>query len=242
MVYRSLRIGLLSLVTSALVAACGPDMGTAPVQAPVQGPSHNPAPPPAVPTSPTAPAPLPANRTPTVSGTPATTVTAGSSYSFNPTASDADGDSLVWSISGKPPAATFSTATGALTWTPDAPGTWPDIRITVTDSKGASASLAAFSVNVRAPAVSGSASLSWTSPNQYTDGTPLRASDLTGFVIYSGTNASSLQRVAEVDGRTTSFMVGNLAPGTHYFAVTAIAAGGVESTFSAVGQKTIATL
>src|SRR5690606_15994096 len=125
---------------------------------------------------------------------------------------------------------------------PDEPGTWPDIRITVTDSKGAATSLAAFSIVVSPAAVSGSAALSWTPPAQYTDGTALPASDLTGFVIYSGTNAGSLQRVAEVDGRTTSFMVGNLAPGTHYFAVTAIAAGGVESTFSAVGQKTIATL
>src|SRR5690606_20087169 len=121
-------------------------------------------------------------------------------------------------------------------------GTWSNIRITVTDSKGASSSLAPFSIAVSAVAPSGTAALRWTSPTQYTDGTALPASDLTGYRIYAGTSASSLTRLAEVDGRTTSFVVNNLAAGTHYFAVTAVASSGAESTFSAVGQKTIATL
>src|SRR5690606_15017455 len=132
MVYRSLRIGLLSVFTSALIAACGPDMETAAVQAPTQGPSQSPAPPPALSTPP--PAPAPANLAPIVSGTPSPTITTGSSYSFTPTATDADGDALTWSISGKPENAEFSPATGTLTWTPDKPGTWSNIRITVTDS------------------------------------------------------------------------------------------------------------
>lgn len=242
MVYRSLHIGFLSLATSVLVAGCGPDIGTAPVQAPAKNPSQATSPPPTAPTIPSAPSADSPNRIPTVSGTPATSATVGSRYTFTPTASDADGDALVWSISDKPPAATFSTTTGALTWTPDTPGVWSNIRVSVTDSKGASASLATFSINVQAPAASGSAALSWTSPSQYTDGSPLLASDLTGFAIYSGTNADSLLRLAEVDGRTNSFIVDNLAPGTHYFAVTAIAVGGAESSFSAVGQKTIPTL
>lgn len=244
MVYRSLRIGLLSVFTSALIAACGPDMETAAAQAPAQGPSQSPAPTPAAPiaSAPLPAAPAPTNRAPSVSGTPASSITTGSHYSFTPTATDADGDALTWSISGKPAAARFDTVTGALTWTPDEPGTWSNIRITVTDSKGASASLAAFSVAVTSPAPSGTAALSWTSPSQYTDGTPLPASDLTGFVIYTGTSDSALKPVAEVDGRTTSFVVGNLAAGTHYFAVTAVASSGAESTFSAVGQKTISTL
>lgn len=241
MIYQSLRSGLLAVVTSVLVAACGPDTGSAPVRAPAQEPSQNPVPTPSAPSPPPS---LPTNRAPTISGTPPTSVTLGGRYDFTPTASDADGDALVWSISGKPPAATFSAATGSLTWTPETLGTWSDIIITVSDSKGASTSLAPFSIVVRAQSQTpaGSASLSWTSPSQYVDGTRLQASDLTGFAIYSGTNANALQRIAEVDGRTTSFVVGNLSPGTHYFAVTSIAAGGVESAFSAVGQKIIPAL
>jgi hypothetical protein len=231
--HRNLRSGLFPVVISVWIAGCGPDMGT--VKVPAQGPSEVP-----TPTTPTSPAPL--NRTPMVSGTPATSVSTGANYSFTPAATDADGDALVWSISGKPADAVFSPATGSLTWTPDQPGTWSNIRITVTDSKGSSASLAPFSIEVLAVAPSGSASLSWTSPSQYTDGSLLPASDLSGFAIYSGTSTNALHRVAEVDGRTTSFVVGNLGAGTHYFAVTAIASSGAESAFSSIGQKTISAL
>ena len=179
------------------------------------------------------------NRAPTVSGTPATTATVGATYSFKPTASDPDGDALSWSITGKPSNATFSTATGELTWTPTAAGTASNIVIRVTDSKGASASLPAFSITVAAPPATGKATLSWTAPSQYTDGSPLPAGELTGFRIYRGTSASNLTVFVEVDSRTTSFSVENLASGTHYFAVTALAAGGGESARSSVGSKTI---
>jgi hypothetical protein len=180
-----------------------------------------------------------ANRAPTISGTPATTATVGATYSFKPTASDPDGDTLSWSITGKPSTATFSTATGELTWTPTAATVASNIVIRVTDSQGASASLPAFSITVTAPPAAGTANLSWVAPSQYTDGSPLPIGELTGFRIYRGTTASNLTVIAEVDSRTTTFAVQNLATGTHYFAVTAMA-GGVESARSAVGSKTIA--
>lgn len=179
------------------------------------------------------------NRAPTVSGTPATTATVGATYSFKPTASDPDGDALSWSITGKPSNATFSTATGELTWTPTAAGTASNIVIRVTDSQGASASLPAFSITVSAPPATGTATLSWVSPSQYTDGSPLPIGELSGFRIYKGTSASNLAVIAEVGSRTTTFEVQNLASGTHYFAVTALAESGVESDKSSVGSKTI---
>src|SRR5690606_28896422 len=73
-----------------------------------------------------------ANRAPTISGTPATTVEVGGSYRFRPTASDPDGDDLSWAIAGKPDTAQFNVATGELTWSPNAAGTWSNIRISVT--------------------------------------------------------------------------------------------------------------
>jgi hypothetical protein len=179
------------------------------------------------------------NRAPTVSGVPSPAATVGTAYRFAPVASDPDGDGISWSIVAKPAGASFSTSTGLLSWTPTATGSWRDIVITATDAKGAAASLPAFSITVSAPQPAGSATLSWQAPVQYTDGSPLPASDLAAFRIYRGSSAATLSRVAEVDGRATSFVVPNLGAGTHYFAVTAVTPGGAESARSAVGSKSI---
>ena len=101
------------------------------------------------------------NRAPTISGTPATQVTADSPYSFTPTASDPDNNPLTFSISGKPSWASFNAVTGLLTGTPTAAGTWSDIWITVSDGSSSS-TLPSFAITViglpnRAPSISGSA-------------------------------------------------------------------------------------
>ncbi len=92
------------------------------------------------------------NSPPTIGGTPGTQVDAGTAYSFTPTANDADGDDLSFSISGRPAWASFSQATGQLSGTPGtgAAGTYSNIRISVTDGT-ATATLAAFSITVVAP-------------------------------------------------------------------------------------------
>jgi hypothetical protein len=102
----------------------------------------------------------PPNRAPTISGTPATMAVTAALYSFTPTASDADGDSLSFIISGQPVWATFDASTGRLFGTPgpgDA-GSHNNIVISVTDG-AASASLSAFSIIVTvdntAPMISG---------------------------------------------------------------------------------------
>src|SRR5262245_35588193 len=58
------------------------------------------------------------NHAPTISGTPVATVNQGSSYSFAPTAADADGDALIFGIDAKPAWASFNTSTGLLSGTP----------------------------------------------------------------------------------------------------------------------------
>ena len=61
-----------------------------------------------------------ANRPPTISGTPPTSVISGTAYSFQPTASDPDGNPLTFSITNRPSWATFSATTGRLQGTPAA--------------------------------------------------------------------------------------------------------------------------
>jgi hypothetical protein len=87
---------------------------------------------------------------PTISGTPAATVTAGDSYSFIPTATGAAG----FSISNKPSWAVFNAASGALTGTPALGdvGIYDNIVITASNVSGSS-SLPPFSIRVAMPPI-----------------------------------------------------------------------------------------
>jgi hypothetical protein len=179
------------------------------------------------------------NSPPAISGTPATSVDVGKAYSFVPLASDANGDALGFSITGRPTWATFNVATGALTGIPGSSqaGTYTNISITVSDGK-ASASLTPFSITVSQPAVGGSASLSWTLPTKNTDGSAL--TDLAGFKIYHGLSVGAMTDVVTVPGATaTTYTFSQLVTGTHYFAISAYTSSGVEGALSAVGSKTL---
>ena len=105
--------------------------------------------------------PPPTNTAPAISGSPAPSVTTGQSYSFTPTASDADGNALAFSIVNRPPWASFSSSTGRLSGTPSSSsvGEYIDIRISVTDGN-LTATLAPFAINVvqgnSPPTISGS--------------------------------------------------------------------------------------
>jgi hypothetical protein len=178
------------------------------------------------------------NRAPTISGSPPNAVMQGTAYSFTPTASDPDGDSLTFSITNKPSWATFNTSTGALQGTPAAAdvGTTTGVVIGVSDGS-LSASLPAFNVTVQAVAT-GSATLSWTAPTQNTDGSPL--TDLAGYKIYWGTTQGTYPNsVTLANPGLTTYMVENLVPGTYYFVASAYNTAGMESTLSGVASKTI---
>ena len=86
---------------------------------------------------------------PVISGSAATTVVAGSAYSFTPKASGASGYTLRFTIAGRPAWAHFSNTTGQLWGTPTLAqvGTYSNIAIRVTDGKS-SAFLTPFSVTV----------------------------------------------------------------------------------------------
>ena len=178
------------------------------------------------------------NSAPKISGSPTTSIKAGSAYSFTPTASDANGDTLTFSISNKPSWATFSTTTGKLYGTPSAAqvGSYANISIKVSDGK-VSASLATFAINVTATG-SGAATLQWTPPTRNTDGTTL--TNLSGYRIYYGTSSSALSQTISISNASVStYVVGNLSPATYYFAVKAVTSSGTESSLSNVASKTI---
>ncbi|USD39152.1 Ig-like domain-containing protein [Ferrimonas sp. SCSIO 43195] len=91
------------------------------------------------------------NAAPVLSGTPATSVDEDSLYQFQPQLIDTDaGDSHLFNISGLPIWASFNSANGTLSGTPDNShvGLYSDIVIGVTDASGASDSLPAFSIEV----------------------------------------------------------------------------------------------
>ena len=177
-----------------------------------------------------------------ISGTPATSVVAGSAYKFQPTATDSAGKTVSFSVQNKPAWATFSIATGLLSGTPSTSqtGTYGNIIVSASDGQSSS-SLAPFSVAVTSttpPAATGSATLYWTDPTHNTDGTAL--TNFAGIRIYYGTSSASLNHVVQIPGATaTNYTVANLAAGTWYFGATAYNTVGAESGLSKVGSKTI---
>jgi hypothetical protein len=178
------------------------------------------------------------NTAPTIQGQPGTTVLAGQSYSFQPVAADADGDTLTFTAANVPTWASFNASTGRLTGTPAAAdvGTYSGVKITVSDGK-ASASSAAFAITVTAVAT-GSATVSWTPPTANTDGSVL--SDLASYRIIYGRSATDLSQSVTIDSPGMSrYVVENLSTGAWYFAVVAVNASGGSSEPSNIGSKTI---
>ena len=168
---------------------------------------------------------------PVITGTPASTIAAGTPYAFQPTLSAAAGAKVAFSIANKPRWAIFNTATGALTGTPGTADIGTDALVAISVSSGlASSALPAFAITVT-PAVS-SVTLSWSAPTQNTNGTSLM--DLAGYHVYYGTSPAAMTTVATVAGAaSTRQVIGNLTNGTWYFTVAAYNSQKVESTPSA---------
>jgi len=182
----------------------------------------------------------PVNNPPVISGSPETALVVGTPWSFTPTVSDPDGDTLTFSVTGKPSWLSFATSNGRLSGTPSSAdiGVHEGIQISVSDGK-ATVSLEPFSLTVSAPAPSlGSATLSWNPPTTYADGSPLTS--ISGYRIYFSRDSTRLDQVVNVDPGLTSYRVENLEAGTWYFAVTARDDAGLESAKSSpLVSKTI---
>jgi len=179
-----------------------------------------------------------ANTAPRISGAPATSVVQDTLYAFQPTASDVDNEPLTFSIVNRPPWATFTPATGRLEGTPSAAnvGTTSGIVISVSD-KAATTALPAFSIAVQASAT-GSATLSWQPPTRNEDGTTL--TNLAGYKVYWGTTPGTYTNSTTLTNPgLTTYVVGNLVRGTHYFTMTAVNTSGMESAKAIPASKTI---
>jgi hypothetical protein len=182
--------------------------------------------------------------TATISGTPKTGVTVGTTYSFTPTASDSDGGKLVFAIQNAPSWATFDATTGRLSGSPKVTDTGMTLNIVISAADGtAKATLPAFSITVTGTPgtptpTGGTAAVSWVAPTQNVNGTAL--TDLAGYNIYYGTSSASLSQKAEVSSAgATGYTVTGLTTGTWYFAVTSYTSDGVESARSPLSSKTI---
>ncbi len=82
------------------------------------------------------------------------------------------------------------------------------------------------------------ASLFWEAPTSNTNGTPL--TDLVGYRIYYGSNPQELVQTVQISSiGIQTYVIDDLAPGTWYFAIMAIARNGSESTLSNIVTKTI---
>ena len=181
-----------------------------------------------------------ANRAPSISGSPATTAYVGKAYSFQPTASDPDGNKLTFKIARKPGWATFSSSTGTLSGTPATSqvGSYSNIVISVSDGI-VTKSLPAFTIKVvQATSSSAPVTLSWARPTQNVDGTQL--SNLAGYRIHYGQVSGQYDYSVSVGSPSiTSATIAYLAPARWYFAVTAVTSSGTQSDYSAQLSKAV---
>jgi Putative Ig domain len=177
------------------------------------------------------------NRAPTIAGQPAVSVTAGQAYSFTPSASDADGDALTFSIQNRPAWATFSSSTGRMSGTPTSAqvGTYSNVVISVSDGK-TSASLAPFSVEVvavpnRAPTITGQPAASVTADQSYSF-TPA-ANDPDGDVLtFSIQNRPAWATFSPSTGRLSGTPTGSYA-GTYANVVISVTDGKASASLPA---------
>jgi hypothetical protein len=219
----------LALCAALALSACGGDEEEVAATDPPPAPSPPPAPPP--PGGGT-------NRAPTISGTPLAATLYGRVYSFTPTASDADGNALTFSVSGRPAWASFNSSTGRLQGMPAQADVGTNANVTISVSDGtATTNLPAFNIQVVATAT-GSAMLSWNPPSQNSDGSPL--TNLASYRVHFGTASGSYLNSMTVNNPgIATFVVDQLTPATWHFVVTAVNADGVESAFSNAATKTV---
>ncbi len=143
---------------------------------------------------PVASAALARNTAPQIAGRPGRIAVAGAAWSFTPSASDSDGDSLSFSIANRPNWARFNSANGQLSGEPSESdeGTYTNIGISVSDGD-ALAVLPAFSITVKNSISNNTPSISGTPPISAVVSQP-----------YSFTPAAQ-----DVDGDTLTFAIVN---------------------------------
>jgi hypothetical protein len=168
-------------------------------------------------------------------GRPATAVSVGQRYSFQPVSVSGTGGTLTFSASNLPGWLSIDSRTGRLSGTPTAGDIATYTGLVIVASDGSAT--APFSITVLA-AGSGTASLSWTAPSSNSDGSTL--TDLAGFVVLYGNSPADLSRSISITNPSIStYVVESLTPGTWFFAVQAVNAMGARSESSETASKVI---
>ena len=184
--------------------------------------------------------PVVVNNPPVISGIPVTSVIANNGYLFQPSATDADNDTLTFSVTNLPVWAGFDVSTGRINGSPDDNdvGSYAGIVISVTDGQDV-AQLQPFDITVDPdPSQSGVLSLAWTAPTARADGSPLAMSEIDGFHIhYGNTPGGYTDTVTISDGSANGTTISNLPVGTYYLVMTAYDVNGLESQYSAEISK-----
>ena len=171
---------------------------------------------------------------PALAGSPASTVTVGQAYRFQPKAVNiSKGHRLNFTIANKPSWASFNNSTGELSGTASQVGVFPAIQIGMVAGP-ARASLPAFSITVVPPLkvnAANSVTVSWQAPTENNNGSVL--SNLSGFKIYYGGASGDYSSKVDVSNSgLTSYVVQNLPAGEYFFAVSAYNSAGEESGLS----------
>jgi hypothetical protein len=181
------------------------------------------------------------NNAPTISNSPDTAIMTGDTYSFRPSASDPDGDTLAFFVTNLPRWANFDSTTGTLSGqpVPGDEGIYTNIVISVSDGS-TKVSLPAFSIEVTQTAL-GSMMLSWEPPTENEDGTAL--DNLAGYKLYYGTTSGNYTRQVRINTPgLSSYVIENLLPDTYYVVATSFTTSGVESRYSNEAVKTVTAM
>jgi hypothetical protein len=180
------------------------------------------------------------NSAPTITNAADGTALVGSTYTYQPAASDADGDALTFTAENLPPWASIDSKTGQITGTPAAGdvGAYESISIAVADAAHKAATQP-FTITVTAEGGgTGVASLAWVQPVSKVDGSVL--DDLAGYRIAYGRTAEDLDHSIFIsDPAQTTYEFATLASGTWYFAVMAVNASGLEGPPTPTAAKSI---
>ena len=160
------------------------------------------------------------NQPPLISGSPSAGATVGIEYSFLPTATDANGDTLGFTIKNKPKWATFDPLTGHLDGFPTSRdiGRLDDIEISVSDGRTTS-TLSPFSIRI-AEFTDTAVTLSWEAPTERESGAAL--TNLSGYEIYYSPESGNLGNVDRIPSASASrHTIENLQSGDWKFVIVA---------------------
>jgi Putative Ig domain len=184
------------------------------------------------------------NHAPRIYGRAPWSSTVGQMYRFQPTATDADGDKVSFTIANKPVWASFDSRTGLLSGTPNAKqvGHYKDIEIAATDGDEVSP-LSTFSIKVQAAAgttntTSPNVALDWMPPTENVNGSAL--TNLKGYTLHYGQQSKAYTHTIKIDNPSVlNYVIEGLQKGTYFFAVTAFNTKGAESEYSTELTKTV---